>query len=492
MFRLLGGKRQGPRVGVLQRDFFVLRSIFGTSRTRLIPVVVLLLAGTVPALAGMTIGWRTDGSGIYPKAEPPLEWSPTKNVLWSTTMPYGVAHPVPLGQRVFVCAEPATLLCLDRDSGKILWQKTSSYSELEIAADVREKLKDELAETAELTKKQSSIRKERDTLRRSLDKDKAAKEEINEKMKPFDKQIDEIEKEKKKLTVAVRYTQPGTDGTAGYTAATPVTDGKEIFVVYGNGLTACYDLEGNRKWLKLIEHSNASFAHSGSPILVAGKLLIHYTDLVALDPKTGEEVWRLKHPTSHGTPLATKIGDVDVVVTPRGALVRAEDGKLLAQGGYSSCGSNSPILQDRIVYSVHGSATAVRLPEALAETIKKPDVVWKGNAKGGGYWFSSPVLHDGLFYAASDQGVLTVLDAATGKLVYEENLRMGGSTYPSISLAGPYLYISSDNGTTVVVQPGREYKELGRNKLEPFRSSLVFEGKRVYIRTEKHLYCIGE
>jgi hypothetical protein len=44
----------------------------------------------------------------------------------------------------------------------------------------------------------------------------------------------------------------------------------------------------------------------------------------------------------------------------------------------------------------------------------------------------------------------------------------------------------------VVVQPGREFKELARNKLETFRSSLVFEGKRVYIRTDKKLYCIGE
>jgi hypothetical protein len=54
------------------------------------------------------------------------------------------------------------------------------------------------------------------------------------------------------------------------------------------------------------------------------------------------------------------------------------------------------------------------------------------------------------------------------------------------------LYISSDTGNTVVLQPGREYKELARNKLEPFRSSLVFEGKRVYVRTAKNLYCIGE
>jgi outer membrane protein assembly factor BamB len=463
---------------------------------RSVLVVALVSAGVLPALADTPIGWRTDGTGIYPKADPPLEWSTTKNVVWCMKMPgYGVSHPVPLGKRLFICAEPATLLCLDRDDGKILWQKTSSYSELDIAPDVREQLKKELAETAELKKKQSAVRKEMDTLYRDLTKGKPPKEEaerkeIEKQLKPYRMRIDELEKEMQKLTVAVRYTQPGTHPWAGYSAPTPVTDGKHVWVAYGNGLMACYDLDGNREWLKLIEHSNASFAHSGSPILVAGKLVIHFTDLVALDPKTGDEVWRLKLPTAHGTPLATRIGDTDVIVTPRGALVRADDGKLLAKD-LGSCGSNSPILHDGVVYFVHGNANAVRLPESLAEPVK-PKTLWKGNAKGGGYWFSSPVLHDGLLYAASDEGILSVLDAATGKTVYEERLNMKGSTYPSISLAGNRLYVSSDNGTTVVLEPGREYKELGRNKLEPFRSSLVFEGKRVYVRTEKNLYCIGE
>jgi len=59
-------------------------------------------------------------------------------------------------------------------------------------------------------------------------------------------------------------------------------------------------------------------------------------------------------------------------------------------------------------------------------------------------------------------------------------------------VAGNRIYISSDNGATVVLEPGREYKELARNKLEPFRSSLVFEGRRMYVRTEKKLFCIGE
>lgn len=462
----------------------------GTSRVRPVLVAVLLSLGTLPA-SGEGIGWRTDGSGRYPNAQPPLEWSPTTNVVWCTPMPgYGVSHPVPLGQRVLICSEPGTLLCLRRDDGKIMWQKSCSYAELEIEPDVRERLPGELAQMAELGKKQSAVQKEMDMLNRSLTQDKVAKEEIEKKLQPFRKQIDELKQEKQKLTLAVRYTRPGVHSTAGYSAPTPVTNGKDVFVAFGDGLVACFDLDGNRKWLKLIEHSNAPFAHSGSPVLVGDKVLIHFTDLVALDMKTGTESWRLKCPTGHGTPLVTRIGDVDVVLTPKGALVRGHDGKLLADK-LGSCGANSPILHEGIVYYVHGPATAVRLPESLAEPVKAA-VLWKGNAKGGGYWFSSPVVYDGLLYAANDQGILTVLDAATGKVVYEERLPLGGATYPSISLAGKRIYVSSDNGATVVLQPGREYKELARNKLEPFRSSLVFEGKRVYVRTGKQLYCIGE
>jgi outer membrane protein assembly factor BamB len=463
----------------------------GTSPARLFLVVALLSLGTPVALSGKGIGWRNDGSGTYPNAHPPLEWSVTKKVVWRTPMPgYGVSQPVPLGQRIFVCAEPCILLCLRRDSGKILWQKNCSYSELEIEPAVRARLKVERAEMAKLAQRQSAVQKEMELRRRTLVKDKAPQEEINKQLEPFNKQINAIIRNQQKLTQAVRYTQPGTNSIAGYSAPTPVTDGKDVFVAFGNGLVACFDLDGHRRWLKLIEHSNAAYAHSGSPILVGNKMLIHFTDLVALDPKTGTESWRLKYPTSHGTPLSTRIGEIDVVLTPNGALVRANDGKLLADK-LGSCGSNSPILHQGTVYYVHGPATAVRLPKSVSEPVRV-QVLWKANVKGGGYWFSSPVVHEGLLYTASDQGILTVLDAATGKGVYEERLNLGGVTYPSISLAGNRLYVSGDSGVTVVLQPGREYKELARNRLEPFRSSLVFEGKRVYVRTSKHLYCIGE
>src|SRR5262249_3837528 len=160
-------------------------------------------------------------------------------------------------------------------------------------------------------------------------------------------------------------------------------------------------------------------------VLAGGRLLVHFTDLVALDPKTGNEVWRLAHPASYGTPLAARIGDVDVVFTPRGAMVRAQDGMVLADK-LGSGGANSPILPEGVVYYAHGSAVALRLPDSAAEPVK-PQVLWKGKVKSGGYGFCSPVVHEGLLYAANDQGIMSVLDLATGESVYDERLNLGGS-----------------------------------------------------------------
>src|SRR5262249_41882457 len=154
-----------------------------------------------------------------------------------------------------------------------------NYSEIEVPPDVRKQLDAELAQVAELDRKQAAVQKELDTQFRALQKDNVPREEIDKKVKPLRTQIEDLKKAKTKLTVAERYTMPRTLPTAGSSAPTPVTDGKEIFVVFGDGLVACYDLDGNRKWLKLIEHSNLTFAHSASPILAGGRLIVHFTDL---------------------------------------------------------------------------------------------------------------------------------------------------------------------------------------------------------------------
>jgi outer membrane protein assembly factor BamB len=226
-------------------------------------------------------------------------------------------------------------------------------------------------------------------------------------------------------------------------------------------------------------------------VLVGNKLLVHYADVVALDIKDGSEAWRVKISPNHGTAIRARVGAVDVAIHPNGLLVRVADGVILADK-LGSSGPNSPILHDGVINFIRPDARAVKMPTDHSGPLK-PETLWKSRLTGSGYWFASPVFHNGLIYGINAMGILSVVDAATGKLAYEQRLPFGnGQVYPSITLAGGLLFISSDAGMTLVLEPGREYKEVARNTLEPFRSTPVFQGKRMYVRAREYLYCIGE
>jgi hypothetical protein len=442
------------------------------------------------------VGFRTDGTGRYPAATPPLEWGPDKNVVWHLRLPQGNAVPVILGKKLFTCAEPCVLVCVNKGDGKVLWQKESSYKELVLTEKEKTQFEAERKQDGELARQQSRLEKEGAALRKAIKDDPSTKVENETKLKDLKVQIDRLRAQRKLLTTYNRYLEPGKGAggyhpTGGYSSATPVTNGKHVYVIFGNGLAACYDLDGNRKWLRLIEHPTAAYGHGASPLLVKDRLLVHFSDLVALDVRDGSEVWRVKIPPSHGTPMHARIGETDVAIHPQGQVIRISDGTVLAKN-LGSTGPNSPLVQDGKVFFVAGQVRGYELPKKDASEKWTP--LWKGTSiKGGGYWFPSPVLHDGLIYALNASANFTVIDAKTGSIVYARRLSLGGGqSYPSISLAGNHLYVSSDNGTTVVLRPGRQYKELARNSLEAFRSSLVFEGKRMYVRTTRGLWCIGE
>jgi outer membrane protein assembly factor BamB len=141
-----------------------------------------------------------------------------------------------------------------------------------------------------------------------------------------------------------------------------------------------------------------------------------------------------------------------------------------------------------VVCLVADAGGAVRLKPAKDVGIAA-EKLWGSKLKG--WYVASPVYADGLLYALQKGGRFIVLDAATGKTVYKEPLSIKGDNYPSMVMAGPYLYASNNEGETVVIKPGREYQEVARNTLEPFTSTPVFSGKRMYVRGQTNLYCIG-
>jgi outer membrane protein assembly factor BamB len=433
-----------------------------------------------PAVAGDAVGWRSDGTGRYPSANPPTKWAGDKNLVWKTKLP-GRSHcgPVVVGKRIFVSSEPDVLVCLNAKDGTILWQKQVTNTDV-FGPDKAARIADDARKARELERELRTVRREL----RQLKKDGAGAEKTG----PLEKKQQTLRDRIAELT-KFAGSRRGANGNA---TATPVSDGDVVVVVFGNGIVAAYSVGGKGRWFKYVEAPRIGFGHSTSPVIADGKVIVHYNDLVALDLKDGREVWRAKAAARHGSPVVAKIGGAAVVVTAGGAAVKAADGTVLADRLFR-LGHCSPVIHNDAVYAMgNGRIVAVALPKA-AETGAEWKVRWEG-AGMRQRRFASPVLHDGLIYGVTESGILDVMDEKTGKLVYRKRLDFGrrGRVYPSPAIAGRFVFLGSDNGTTLVLKTGRRYEEVARNELEPFSGAPVFIGSRMYVRGRTHMYCIGK
>lgn len=370
----------------------------------LAPLMLGLLAAAEP------VGFRGDGSGRYPEADAPTAWAPDRAVVWKTAMPdWSNASPVLVGDRIFVCAEPATLVCVAVADGRILWQDTLP---------------------------------------------------------------------------GLPQPAPKTHEANGFTSATPVSDGKRVWAVFGQGLAACWDAAGKRQWAVTLEKPPNGWGSCISPRLAGGVVAVQFDSLYGLDPATGVQRWKLKTPWGWGTPAVAAVGKKEVLITCKGVVVDPASGKELSKG-MPQLEYNSPCLVDGAVYFLQQKPQAFAVP-ALKALWQAPDIA-------GDRYYATPLVHDGLVYAINQQKNLTVLDVKTGARIYEKKLEhIQGTVYPSPTLGGKFVFISGEQGQTLVLTPGRTYAEVARNSLEPFRSCPVFVGKRMYLRGRKNLWCIGE
>ena len=431
------------------------------------------------------VGWRTDGTGTYPKVvRPPLEWSNQDNVRWATPMPsWSNSTPIIIHDRLFVCSEPTSLVCLRLADGEILWQRDNSTLELLPSAQadlLREEIKQAEPMHEELLEVKNQVRR----LKRKLERD-PDNESFTNDLQVLRDRGDEL---KGKLARLEEHTLAGrADLACGFSSATPVSDGQHVYVMFGNAVAACYDLDGERQWIQRIDPWIGN--HSTSPLLVGDKLLVHAAHLVALNKATGDEMWRIEAVRRYGTPVSTRTGSIDVIATANGDIIRVADGSKLSEGLGGGLHFNSPIVRDELLYYSQSDTRAWKLPTGAADF--KPELLWQTQIKKDRY-YASPVYLKGLIYSMTKNNVMSVIDAGNGQLVYEKTLDLGkGDAFPSMAIAGGYLFVSNGNGTTLVLKPGREYELVAKNELEEFRSSLVFVGDRLYVRGLNHLYCIA-
>ena len=303
-----------------------------------------------------------------------------------------------------------------------------------------------------------------------------------------------------------------------YATPSPVTDGERVYAVYSDGSFVAVNFDGSVAWTNRDHPFYSQHGLGASPILTGG-LLIMTMDassegedkligwqkpwdksyVLALDAKTGKERWKTMRGVtriSHGTPTLWTGPDGRVqVVSEAGDVVQGFDrdnGEKLWTSTVEGEGKvPSTLVADGMVFTAGGfrgreSIKAFRLGEK--GDLKEKNLVWeqkKGNPKVPSMVHVKPYL-----FTVNDTGFATCLKADTGEVVWNERVSGGFSASPVH--ADGKLYLLDNNGDTTVIEAGPQFKVLAKNPLsEPTQASMAVAGGRLFIRTEKHLYCVA-
>jgi outer membrane protein assembly factor BamB len=295
-----------------------------------------------------------------------------------------------------------------------------------------------------------------------------------------------------------------------YAPASPVADGKSVYAYFGSRGLHCYDYEGNLKWSKDLGRMQTknSFGEGSSPALHGDTLVINWDHegadfVVALDKNTGKELWRTPRDeqTSWATPIVVDHDGTAQVVTAASNKVRSYDLKTGKQiwevGPLTANAIPSPVAGDGMVFATsgfRGAALFAIKPGGTGDLQGTPFVAWTHN-KGTPY-VPSPLLYEGrLYFFSGNNNVLTCLDAKTGKPVIDsqrvEDLQ--GNVYASPVGAGGKVYLVARGGATVVLKAADKLEVLATNQLdEQFDASPAVAGDELFLRGQRHLYCIAE
>jgi outer membrane protein assembly factor BamB len=302
----------------------------------------------------------------------------------------------------------------------------------------------------------------------------------------------------------------GKHQTNSFASASPLTDGEHLYASFGSRGLYCYDLQGNLKWEKDLGdmQTRNGFGEGSSPAL-AGHLLIVPWDqetgsfIVALDKKTGAEVWRQARDerTGWATPLVVSVGGKQQAVLPATKRTRSYDvatGEMIWEA--SGLGTNvipTPITGHGMVYVTSGFQgffiQAIKLT-ARGDVSTGPDMVWQ--QKKGTPYVASPVLSgDRIFVTKEREAFLSCLNALTGEYHFVDQPLEGmrGGIYASPLAAGGHLYVVGREGLVVVLKDTTKFEVVAKNQLsDNLDASPVAVDRELFLRGHEYLYCIAE
>ena len=300
------------------------------------------------------------------------------------------------------------------------------------------------------------------------------------------------------------------NGLNSYASPSPVVEEGRVYAHFGTYGTACLDTEtGATLWERRDLHCDHGEGPGSSPVLVGDHVVFHLDGkdvqlVVALEKATGKTAWKRERSAdlddlypelrkAYSTPVVATVGGRPLLFSSGAQATAAYDPKTgeelwsVRHGGFSM--SSRPLLGDGVIYL----NTGFMKPELWAvRTDGEGDVTESGVAWTYGKnqpTMPSPVLVDGRIYTISDDGIATCLDAKTGERLGRR--RMNGRYCASPVYAGGRLYFFDRDGRTLVVEPGPELEVLAESQLDAgFMASPAVVGDAFLLRTFTHLYRI--
>jgi outer membrane protein assembly factor BamB len=398
-------------------------------------------------------------SGVSASATPPGEWSESKNVRWKIEIPgRGSASPVVWGDRVFVLtAVPAggdvadphaprgglpvrgvhrfVIMAINREDGKVVWQQTAREAEPHEAS----------------------------------------------------------------------HNDNGT-----WASSSAITDGEHVIAPFESQGIYAYDMNGKLVWQKDLgdKYMRNTFGEGSTPALHKDRLFYvwdHQKEsfIIALDKRTGNELWRVKRDEidTWATPLVVERGGVTQVIVPGMNRVRSYDaatGQIVWEtAGLTMNPIPSPVYGDGMVFLTSGfrgnSLKAVRLDGAKGDITNTPAVAWTMDRDTP--YVPSPLWYEGiLYFLKTNNGLLTAVDAKTGKPHYQAQ-RIEGvpNVFASPVAAAGKIFVVGREGATAVIKPGPTLQVVATNTLDDhFDASPALVAGEMYLRGVKSLYCVAE
>jgi outer membrane protein assembly factor BamB len=406
----------------------------------LVFLICVALPALVPcALAENWPGWRGPrGDGTSAETNVPIHWNAGSNVVWKTELP-GLSHASPIvwGDRVFTVTcvpqtEARALLCLDRQSGKLLWQRTVITAPLERKHRLNSHASSTPATDGTLI--YTAFLHVREMVVAAYD----------------------FQGNQQWLV------RPGEFKSVHGFCSSPVLYQDKVIV---NGdhdgesyLVALDRATGRTLWKTPRPNQTRSYCVPAIFELGGRTQMVLSGDksVASYDPSNGRLHWYLNGPTEQFV--------ASIVYNPKADL-------LFMSGGFPE----HHIMGIR----PHGRGTIG--PEQIA---------WHHTRASWVSYVPSPISESDYFLIVSDPGYACCFNAATGELMWQEKL---GSHHASLVSANGLVYFTSDRGLTTVVKPGSKLNVVARNELGEgvFASAAISQGQ-MFIRGDQHLFCLGE